>query len=479
MTDTPKKPTLSKPPRANKAADGVTSGKRGDRKPVKVLKKVKAADGKSRLVRPGAPGFEAAPPVIGTAKADQRIAKHLARVGIGSRREIERMIADGRIRLNGKVLETPATLVGPNDKIEVDGEPVGARERTRLWLYHKPSGLVTTNKDPEGRPTVFEKLPVDIPRVLSVGRLDITTEGLLLLTNDGGLARQLELPSTGWLRRYRVRVHGDVDEQALAELEKGIAVEGVLYGSIEATLDRKQGSNSWLTLGLREGKNREVRNVLGALGLEVNRLIRISYGPFQLGEMESGEVREIRGRTLRDQLGTKLIEASGADFDSELRENAAGGAKDAPKRPNTRGKPQNARGGDRRDEKTGHGQARRETFDRLDTRKRDDSRSGGFKRDSDKRGGEKRGGEKREGEKRDFAKRGDERRDGGKASWKGRDDKPKWQGDKGGVRDGKGGSRDGRKSPGDRSTRSDRPTGRPSRPPNRNSAGPNRGPRKP
>jgi 23S rRNA pseudouridine2605 synthase len=248
----------------------------------------------------------------------ERISKILARVGVASRRDIERMIMDGRVSLNGKVLDTPVVNVTFDDAIEVDGVPIRGVERTRLWLYHKPGGLVTTNSDPEGRPTVFESLPGELPRVLSIGRLDINTEGLLLLTNDGGLSRVLELPTTGWLRRYRVRAHGEVDQEALDKLKDGIAVDGVLYGSIEATLDRSQGRNVWITMGLREGKNREIKNVLGALGLEVNRLIRISYGPFQLGDLPEGEVMEVRGRTLRDQLGPRLIEEAKANFDAPI-----------------------------------------------------------------------------------------------------------------------------------------------------------------
>lgn len=252
--------------------------------------------------------------------AEGRIAKMLARSGVASRREVERMIEEGRVKLNGKVLTSPAINVTQNDKIEVDDKPVAGIERTRLWLYYKRSGLVTTNNDPEGRTTVFERLPEELPRVMSIGRLDINTEGLLLLTNDGGLARTLELPSTGWLRRYRVRAHGTITQEQLDELKEGIAVEGVLYGAIEATLDRVQGSNVWITMGLREGKNREIKVVLGALGLDVNRLIRLSYGPFQLGELSEGHVVEVKGRMLRDQLGDRLVEASGANFDAPLRE---------------------------------------------------------------------------------------------------------------------------------------------------------------
>jgi 23S rRNA pseudouridine2605 synthase len=204
------------------------------------------------------------------------------------------MVLAGRVKVNGVVLTTPAHNVSPGDVIHIDNELLPPIERTRLFLFHKPAGVVTTNRDPEGRKTVFDVLPSELPRLITVGRLDINTEGLLLLTNDGGLARLLELPTTGWLRRYRVRVHGKVDEKRLLELKDGIAVDGVFYGSIEASLDREQGSNAWLTISLREGKNREVKNVLGALGLEVSRLIRVSFGPFQLGELPEGAVQEVK-----------------------------------------------------------------------------------------------------------------------------------------------------------------------------------------
>jgi 23S rRNA pseudouridine2605 synthase len=248
----------------------------------------------------------------------ERIARRLARAGIASRRDAEALIAAGRVRVNGEVLASPALNVAHDDRIEVDGTEIPPVERTRLFLFHKPAGVVTTNRDPEGRRTVFDILPGDLPRVVTVGRLDINTEGLLLLTNDGGLSRVLELPSTGWLRRYRVRVHGEVDEKALAGLKDGIAVGGVFYGGIEASLEREQGTNAWLAIGLREGKNREVKNVLGALGLEVTRLIRISFGPFQLGELPEGAVQELKGRTLREQLGERLIEEAGANFDAPI-----------------------------------------------------------------------------------------------------------------------------------------------------------------
>jgi 23S rRNA pseudouridine2605 synthase len=253
------------------------------------------------------------------AKRGERIAKHLARAGVASRRDAEKLIAEGKVKLNGKLVETPATFVGPGDRISVDGKPVAAPERTRLFRYHKPEGLVTTHRDPEGRPTVFGKLPAALPRVVSIGRLDITSEGLLLLTNDGELARRLELPSNGWLRRYRVRVFGRVDERSLAALSRGITIEGVAYGPIEAGLDSRQGGNAWLTVSLKEGKNREVRRVMAHLGLQVTRLIRVAYGPFQLGALPRGGVEEVHPRIMREQLGIgeKPQRRRGADAAAE------------------------------------------------------------------------------------------------------------------------------------------------------------------
>ncbi|HWV22244.1 MAG TPA: pseudouridine synthase, partial [Devosia sp.] len=250
-----------------------------------------------------------------------RLAKVMARAGLCSRRDAEGWIAAGRVTVNGKKVITPAFNVTSRDKITVDGQPLAERQGTRIWLYHKPAGLVVTEKDPEGRPTIFKALEEQgLPRVVTVGRLDINTEGLLLLTNDGGLKRVLELPSTGWLRRYRVRAYGYVTQAQLDALKDGITVEGINYGPIEATIEREQGHNMWIVVGLREGKNREVKNVLGALGLEVNRLIRVSYGPFQLGDLAEGQIEVVKAKMLKDQLGKKLAEAAGVDFDSEMPE---------------------------------------------------------------------------------------------------------------------------------------------------------------
>ena len=248
----------------------------------------------------------------------QRIAKAMARAGLCSRRDAEAWIEAGRVSVNGAILESPAFNVGPDDDVRVDGEPLRAPERTRLFFFHKPRGLVTTARDPEGRRTIFEALPKDLPRVVAVGRLDINTEGLLLLTNDGGLARVLELPATGWLRRYRVRAHGEVLQSQLDALREGVTIEGIHYAGIEARLEREQGSNVWIMMGLREGKNREIKRVLEHLGLSVNRLIRVSFGPFELGDLPEGAVAELNTRILRDQLGLKLAKQAGANFDAPI-----------------------------------------------------------------------------------------------------------------------------------------------------------------
>jgi 23S rRNA pseudouridine2605 synthase len=250
-----------------------------------------------------------------------RLAKVMARSGLCSRRDAEEWIKSGRVSVNGKIVKTPAFNVTDSDNVVVDGAPLAARQGTRVWLYHKPAGLMVTEKDPEGRPTVFEKLSeLGLPRVVSIGRLDFNTEGLLLVTNDGGLKRVLELPATGWLRKYRVRAHGTITQAQLDTLKKGVEVEGVKYGSIEAVLEREQGANVWLQLSLREGKNREVKNVLFSLGLEVNRLIRISYGPFQLGDIPVGGIETVKAKVLKEQLGKRLADEAEVDFESELPE---------------------------------------------------------------------------------------------------------------------------------------------------------------
>jgi 23S rRNA pseudouridine2605 synthase len=235
----------------------------------------------------------------------ERIAKWLSRAGVASRRDAEKLLGEGRVKLNGALVTHPATFIQPGDIVQVNGSVVDTPDRQRLWRYHKPDGLVTTHKDPEGRPTVFERLPTHMPRVVSVGRLDLNSEGLLLLTNDGGLSRRLELPANGWIRRYRVRVHGDVDPRALAALAAGVVVEGVKYGPIDAAIDAKSGksgTNIWLSVSLNEGRNREVRRVMTHLGLQTTRLIRVAYGPFQLGNLGRGEVDEITGKVLREQI---------------------------------------------------------------------------------------------------------------------------------------------------------------------------------
>jgi 23S rRNA pseudouridine2605 synthase len=264
-------------------------------------------------------------------KAGERIAKVVSRAGLASRRDAEEWIVQGRVTVNGRVINSPALDVTSRDVITVDGKPLPERERTRLFMFHKPRGLMTTHADPEGRPTVFDNLPEGLPRLISIGRLDFNTEGLLLLTNDGGLARVLELPDTGWLRRYRVRAHGEVTQDQLDALKKGVEVDGVKYGSIDAQLERDQGANVWLVFAIREGKNREVRNVMAHLGLEVNRLIRVSYGPFQLGELAEGQVEEVKTRVLREQLGEKVAALAGAEFARPMPDEVMVGDSDAPR----------------------------------------------------------------------------------------------------------------------------------------------------
>ena len=241
----------------------------------------------------------------------ERIAKVIARAGLCSRREAERWINDGRVQVDGKTLDSPAFTVGSTNIIIVDGKPLPQAQETRMWRYHKPTGLVTTHSDPQGRPTVFETLPPTMVRVISIGRLDLNSEGLLLLTNDGELARRLEIPSTGWVRRYRVRVRGTVDQNKLKSLQNGITVAGIKYDVLEAALDSETRTNAWLTVALTEGKNREIRKVMEHLDLSVNRLIRLSYGPFQLGKLERSQVDEVPGKSLRDQMSEDRPKATG------------------------------------------------------------------------------------------------------------------------------------------------------------------------
>ncbi len=233
----------------------------------------------------------------------ERIAKVIARAGVASRRDAERLIAEGRVSVNGKPLASPTTKIVDGDEVRIDGAALPHAERTRLWRYHKPPGVMVSHRDPKGRPTVFQRLPGHLPRVVSVGRLDFNTEGLLLLTNDGELERHLELPATGWVRRYRVRVQGRVGPAALAELKNGPVIAGIRYGAIDASIERAKGSHLWLLFALTEGKNREIKRVCEHLGLTVRRLIRVSFGPFQLGQLEPGEVEEVSPRVLREQLG--------------------------------------------------------------------------------------------------------------------------------------------------------------------------------
>ncbi len=312
MTDTTKPPNRPTTPRPRPF--GRDESRRRDDRPDDTRRSGDKPRGGAEKPRGGGAltrGAEPAPP-----KDDARIAKVMARAGLCSRRDAEGWIAAARVAVNGVVIDSPALNVKPGDRITVDGEPLPERDQTRLYLFHKPRGLVTTARDPEGRPTIFDSLPEGLPRVVSVGRLDINTEGLMLLTNDGGLARVLELPATGWLRRYRVRANGEIDQARLDALKAGVTIDGVAYAGIEATLDRVQGANAWLTMGLREGKNREIKRVLESLGLAVTRLIRISFGPFQLGELAEGAIETVPTRVLRDQLGPALATQAGVDLEA-------------------------------------------------------------------------------------------------------------------------------------------------------------------
>lgn len=303
-----------RPPRGKPQSDGspppgrARPGRKPDARPPAAAS-VPPANGKLRK-RP-AGGAKRTLPRIAAVSEPMRIAKAMARAGLCSRREAERWIADGRVSVNGQVLKTPAVEIKPRDRVLVDGQPLPVAEPAQLWRYNKAKGLVTTHNDPQGRPTVFDNLPPGLPRVISVGRLDFNTEGLILLTNDGELARHLELPATGWLRRYRVRAKGRVTQADLERLSQGVEIDGVRYGPVEASVDTAQGANMWLTIGIREGKNREVRKLLAYLGVEVNRLIRISFGPFQLLDLKPGEAEVVRRRVLADQLGPQLAATFG------------------------------------------------------------------------------------------------------------------------------------------------------------------------
>jgi 23S rRNA pseudouridine2605 synthase len=236
--------------------------------------------------------------IAASATASERLAKRIAGAGVCSRREAEKLIEEGRVKVNGKTVKTPAFNVTADDAVIVNGKLLAAQDKVRLWLYHKPAGLITTHKDPQGRPTVFEALPKGMPRVISIGRLDLNSEGLLLLTNSGDLARKLELPSTGWIRRYRARVFGKITPAMIAEMKKGIVAQGVHYGSVEAVIDSEKGDNTWLTVALTEGKNREIRKIFEHFGCKVSRLLRTSYGPFQLGSLSKGDIKEVTSKVL-------------------------------------------------------------------------------------------------------------------------------------------------------------------------------------
>jgi 23S rRNA pseudouridine2605 synthase len=328
-----------------------------------------------------APPSKRPPPGSGFVTEKMRIAKAMARAGLCSRRDAERWIADGRVTVNGQKISSPALDVGPKDRIAVDGEALPDAEPARLWRFHKPKGYVTTHSDPEGRPTVFDHLPKELPRVVSIGRLDFNTEGLLLLTNDGELARHLELPSTGWLRKYRVRAHGVITQARLDTLKDGIEIDGVRYGPIEAALDGHQGGgNVWMTIGLREGKNREVKNILASLDLKVNRLIRVSFGPFQLMDLDEGKAESVKRRVLADQLGPEVSKTFGLDV---LVEEAAAKAK-LPHKPQRPGAPGNQGGNKSGDKGAGFLKPGRQGGDRQSSKSERSDRSSSDRKTSDR-----------------------------------------------------------------------------------------------
>ncbi|NHF74710.1 pseudouridine synthase [Paracoccus xiamenensis] len=333
-----------------------------------------------------------------------RIAKVMARAGVASRREAERMIVEGRVTVNGKKIDSPALDVLPSDRIVVDGTPLEAPQETRLWLYYKPLGLVTSESDEKGRQTVFDALPRDLPRVMSVGRLDLNSEGLLLLTNDGELKRRLELPATGWLRRYRVRVNGQPNDLTFAPLRRGVTIEGEEFAPMEIKLDSQQGANAWLTVGIREGKNREIRRAMAHVGLQVNRLIRIGYGPFKLTGLEENEVREVKRRTLRDQLGG-LLTGETEEKERPFRER---GAEDKPRgdrKPYARREDGDRKPFARRDDGDRKPYARREDGDRKPFARREDGDRKPYARRDD--GDRKPYARREDGDRKPYARRED------------------------------------------------------------------------
>ena len=341
----------------------------------------------------------------------ERIAKVMARAGVASRREAERMIVEGRVTVNGRKIDSPALDILPSDKVRIDGKPMEEPQETRLWMYYKPTGLVTSASDEKGRQTVFDALPRDMPRVMTVGRLDLNSEGLLLLTNDGELKRRLEMPATGWLRRYRVRVNGRPNDLSFDPLRRGVTIEGEDFAPMEVKLDSQQGANAWLTVGIREGRNREIRRAMAHIGLTVNRLIRIGYGPFKLTGMEENEVREIKRKVLRDQLGGLLtgeVEEKDRDFrerGAEGRSRPARGREDGDRKPFARREDGDRKPYSKREDGDRKPFARREDGDRKPYAKREDGDRKPFARRED--GDRKPYGKREDGDRKPFARRED------------------------------------------------------------------------
>ena len=375
----------------------------------------------------------------------ERIAKVMARAGVASRREAERMILEGRVTVNGQKIDSPALDVSSSDKIRIDGKPMDEPQETRLWLYYKPLGLVTSSSDEKGRQTVFDALPRDLPRVMTVGRLDLNSEGLLLLTNDGELKRRLELPTTGWLRRYRVRVNGQPNDLTFAPLRRGVTIDGEEFQPMEINLDSQQGANAWLTVGIREGRNREIRRAMTHVGLIVNRLIRVGYGPFKLTGMEENEVREIKRKVLRDQLGGLLT----GEMDEKprgFRERGAARSEDGERRPYARREDGDRKPFAKREDGERRPYARREDGDRKPFAKREDGERRPYARRED---GDRKPFSK-DGDRKPYARREDgDRKPYGKPGFKGGE--RSGEGDRGGFkpRDGKpGGFKPGGFKPG-------------------------------